>query len=142
MQRSVTEFAVMSALVSIPATVAATLLYIALVLEERNLSALRLGLFLSVSFAIRGLPLALIEGLILCFVRRRFTRASFVLVAMLTSALAGYLLGFFTTKHSPHVSSPIAAGLLASTWTVVATVTALVATRERSTADPGEPPPT
>jgi hypothetical protein len=129
----------LSALASIPATVAATLLYMALVFGERNWSALRLGFVFSIPLAIRGLPLALIAGLILWFVRRRSTRASFVLVALLTSALAGCVLGFWITEHSPHVSSPIAAALLAFTWAVVAAATSVVATRERSIAGPDEP---
>jgi len=129
------KFACLSALASMLATVAATLLYIALIFHERSLSALLSGFFFGISLGIRGLLLAAIAGVFLFFVRNRSTGLLFVLVAILTSALAGALLGFWSTRNSPHINSSIAAGLLASTWAMVATAAALWAARDRFVAD-------
>ena len=135
MQWRSAKFVSVSALVSIPATVAATVLYIALILHERSSSAFVSGFFFGIGLSIRGLLPAAIAGVFLFFARDRWARPMFVLIAMLTSGLAGALFGILITRHSPHINSWIAAGLLGSTWALVATATALCATRDRFVAN-------
>jgi hypothetical protein len=123
----VAAFAAVSALISIPATLAAVFFYMVIVFHERpTLNLLSAASVWSVAPATRGFFLAAMAGALLCILRMHVRRTQFLLVAVLSAAALGYLLGCWVAGNSPHISSLMASSLFAITWAIAAFAAALI----------------
>jgi hypothetical protein len=118
-------FASMSALVSVPATMAAVALYMVVVFHERPSQILLPDVvFFGFAPSIRGALLAAVAGALLGVLRTYTTRWQFVFLAVAVAAIAGSLLGLWVVGDSPHISSQKAATLLGLTWSCSAAILA------------------
>ena len=125
-------FASISALASVPATMAAVALYMVLVFHERPAQLLLPDIFFfGYAPAMRGALFAACAGALLSLLRTAVGRWLFVLLATGLAAIAGCLLGVWVVGDSPHISSRIAASLLGVTWSIMAVIVASVAVRKR-----------
>jgi hypothetical protein len=124
--------AFVSALASIPATIAAVVLYMVVVFHERPaLYLLPDALFFGYMPAFYGAVVAAITGALLGVLRAKMNRVQFVLLAIGIAMILGCVLGFWLVGDSPHISRKIVAGLLAVTWSTMAAAVTLISERKR-----------
>jgi hypothetical protein len=111
---------------SFGATILATALYLMLIGEGVHLSA---SFLFGLGPALKGTLLAAPAALALSFARPHLSRTTFIVTASATAGVLGGLLGFWVAGRAPHVSAPIAAALLASTWAIAAFILSTFAGR-------------
>ena len=127
MTRRVTTYILAAAAGSVVATIAATALYILIVIGGRLDIA---GTFLlGLQLGLRGTVLAAPAALAFGFAWPHLRRGAFVLSTSATAGVLGALLGFWVVGNSPHISARIAAMLLASTWITAACILSLFTAR-------------
>lgn len=127
MTRRVTTYILTSAAGSVVAAIAATALYIGIVLGERI--DIARTVFIGLPLGLRGIVLAAPAALAFGLARPHFGRGGFVLATSVTAGVLGALLGFWVVGDSPHISARLAAMFLASTWFIVACTLSLFTAR-------------
>jgi hypothetical protein len=123
MTRRVATYTLTATVASFGATIAATTLYLVLVLGERpDVTA---SFFFGLQPALRGIVLAAPAAMAFGLGRPHINRTTFVVSASATASILGALLGFWVVGDSPHVSAQMAAVLLAATWAIAGCILSL-----------------
>jgi hypothetical protein len=118
-------YAVIAIVASLPATLAAVWLYLAILVREpfawsQVHGVLAFGVFPS----IYGAVLAIVPAVVLALLRQHLKQLPFIGVAALAAVGGAISLGLLVTRNSPHVSALYACALLAITWCATAVVLA------------------
>lgn len=122
MHRSVAA-AVVAVTASIPATFAAVFLYLQPMRGDSSWNeTLRAVLVFGVYPASRGVVVAAAIAVVLALVVNRVAGLAFALIASLAATFGGILVGYWSTIHTLHVSTPLAMAMCAITWLVTAVI--------------------